>query len=100
MSYHHPPPHDVDPHDNDKIHSLEKKIKTLSSNLESLSDTSDMRELIRIIRFPGWTTPAEWILVNGVLDSIQGQVNSLKESRKVLLAGSKAVQISSASPEG
>lgn len=50
-----------------------------------------MEEMLVIIHKPGWTTPAEFALVSGIVDSIQGHVNNLTEMRKTLLSGSRAV---------
>jgi hypothetical protein len=76
-----------------QIACLEAKIKALSTHLETLSNTSDMEELFVIIHRPGWTTPAEFAMVNGIIDSIHAQAKTLTEMRKVLLSGSRAVAI-------
>ena len=76
-----------------EIVCLEAKIKSLSAQLESMADTSDMKEMLIIIRREGFTRPAEFMFINGVVDSIQGQANNLTAIRKVLLSGSQAVEI-------
>ena len=76
-----------------QIECLQAKIMGLSAHLEAIADTSDMKEMLRIIHKPGWTTPAEFALVNGLVDSIQGHTNDLTAMRKVLLSGSQAVEL-------
>ena len=74
------------------ITCLETKVKALSAQLKALADISDMEEMLVIIQGPGWTTPAEFALVSGVVDSIQGHVNNPTEMQKTLLPGSRAVK--------
>lgn len=75
------------------IPGLEKKITDLSKALANLSSEDDLRELIRIIRKPGWTTPAEFILVSGMVDTMAAQVKALSQMKDVLLKGSSKVAI-------
>ena len=81
------------------ITRLETKLKALSVHLKALADTSDMEEMLVIIHRPGWTTPAEFALVSGMLDSIQGHVNNLTEMRKTLYSGSRAIEPTDPTPE-
>ncbi len=47
--------------DNGKhIRELEKKVSALSDALAHLGKGTTLQELLRIIRFPGYTTPAEY----------------------------------------
>jgi hypothetical protein len=75
------------------IPGLEKKITDLSKALANLSSEDDLRELIRIIRKPGWTTPAEFILVSGIVDVMAAQVKTLSQMKSVLVKGSSKVAI-------
>ena len=50
-----------------------------------------MQELLKIIRFPGYTTPAEFIFNVAILDSMQTQVVLLKLGND-LLAGATVVK--------
>jgi len=84
------------PEDNGHAQSimcLETKVKALSAYLITLADIPDMEEMLVIIHRPGWTTPAEFALVSGMKDSIQGHVNNPTEIRKVLLSGSRAIKL-------
>lgn len=73
------------------IDRLEKKITALSDALAHLGSEEDFRELIRIIRFPGWTTPAELLLVTATVDTMLGYARVLTQQKAALLKGSKAV---------
>ena len=42
-----------------EIRKFEKSITALSDALAHLGKGTDLRDLIMIIRKPGWTTPAE-----------------------------------------
>jgi hypothetical protein len=48
--------------DGDTKHILviEKKVSALSDALAHLGKGTSLRELLKIIKFPGWTTPAEF----------------------------------------
>lgn len=74
-----------------QIDRLEKKITALSKALANLGSADDLRELIRIIRFPGWTTPAEYTLVIATVDAMTRHAQVLTKMRTALLRGSKQV---------
>jgi hypothetical protein len=78
-----PEKHDVKP--------LAAAIKDLSDGLMKLAEGKDFEELLRIVHKPGWTTPAEFMLVSGLLQSMNAQVKTLAGLKQVLLAGSRAV---------
>mgnify|MGYP000036765942 CR=1 FL=1 len=73
--------------------ALEKKITVLSKALASLQKTSekDLRELLLIIKRPGWTTPAELGFTNVVLDSIGQQVKLVNSMKTNFLKIAKTV---------
>ena len=77
-------------HDN-HVEVLDKKITELSNALAHLGKGTDLSELIRIIRFPGYTTPAEWALHVAILDSMQAQVKVLANLNAQLLAAGKLI---------
>ena len=70
---------------------LERRVRTLGAQLETMSDSSDLEELIILIHRPGWTTPAEYLLVNAAIDAIQQQVEMLTGMRQALLNGSRII---------
>lgn len=73
------------------IATLNKKITALSNALAKLGKGTDLKELIRIIRFPGWTTPAELAFTVAILDSMQAQVNQLQRMSSDLARSAKKV---------
>ena len=77
--------------ENDHVKIIDKKVTDLSDALAHLGKGTDLKELIRIIRFPGWTTPAEFAFVVAIVDSMQAQVNLLSSMNIQLLAAGKLV---------
>ena len=57
--------------DNGKhIRELEKKVSALSDALAHLGKGTTLQELLRILRFPGYTTPAELAFNHAILDTM------------------------------
>jgi len=75
----------------DHLKVLDKKITELSDALAHLGKGTDLKELLRIIRFPGYTTPAEFAFSIAMIDSMQIHVNALSTLNTTLLAASKLV---------
>ncbi len=75
----------------DHIAVLDKQITALSDALANLGKGTDLKELLRIIRFPGWTTPAELLFTTAALESMQAQVALLTRQSAALLAAGKQV---------
>jgi hypothetical protein len=73
------------------IKQLEKKVTSISNLLAKLNSAEDFRKLILEWRRPGWTTPAEFLLVSGIVDSMAGHIQVLTKLKGDLLKGSKAV---------
>jgi hypothetical protein len=73
------------------IKALDKKVTSISKALANLSSEDDFRKLILEWRKPGWTTPAEFMLVSGILDSMAAQTAALAGLKTNLIKGSKAV---------
>jgi hypothetical protein len=70
---------------------IESRCKELSQHLKTLGDEKDLSELMAIIHRPGWTTPAEALLVGGFLDAMNAHAQHLANLSKTLLAGARAV---------
>jgi hypothetical protein len=70
---------------------LEMRINQLGDQLEVMGDTGDLKELIFLLHHPGWTTPAEYLLVSGIVDVMFEQVNSLTTLRQSLITGSRVI---------
>jgi len=59
------------------IRQLEEKITALSAALAKLGKGTGLQELLKIIHFPGYTTPAELALTLAILDGMSAQVRAL-----------------------
>ncbi|MGK5020199.1 hypothetical protein [Janthinobacterium lividum] len=78
--------------DNGKhIRELEKKVSALGDALAHLGKGTTLQELLRILRFPGYTTPAEFTFNAAILDTMLVQANALEKLGQDLLAGAKQV---------
>jgi hypothetical protein len=75
----------------DHVGQLEKKITELSDALAHLGQGTSQKELLRIIRFPGYTTPAEFTFNLAILNSMQAHVHAIDKLGQDLLAGAKLV---------
>ncbi len=73
------------------IKGLEKKVTSISNALSKLGSAEDFKRLILEWRRPGWTTPAEFIFVSAILDSMTANVAALAALKSDLIKGSKAV---------
>jgi hypothetical protein len=73
------------------LRRLERQVTDLSNALARLADEKDWKELILIIKRPGWTTPAEFTLVSGMMDSLLAHAKALAAQKTALLAGSREV---------
>jgi hypothetical protein len=72
---------------------LETKIKELRATLASLADAKDFEEFIEVIHKPGFTTPAEAALFNGVVDSMAEQAKAVLGLKRMLLTGAAKVEL-------
>jgi cephalosporin hydroxylase len=79
------------PTHDEHVKALGKKITELSDALAHLGKGTDLAELIKIIRYPGYTTPAEWGLHMVILDSMQTQVKVLAKLSSELLSAGKLI---------
>jgi hypothetical protein len=73
------------------IDALAKRIKGLVAEIDVLAGDSRWNLLLEIIHKKGWTTPAEYRLVNGIVINMHEQVRVLAKLQDTLVAGSKAV---------
>lgn len=73
------------------VGQLEKDIEHVQVRLRALVDEDRFAELIRIIRKPGWTTPAEFYLVNTGIEIVGRQIEILDQLSLGLLEGSQKV---------
>jgi hypothetical protein len=73
------------------LKKLERSIRSLGDCLNRLSSDNDVAEFLRIIHRPGWTTPAEFKLVTGIVESMIAQARALTQLKGALMTGSRAV---------
>jgi hypothetical protein len=80
--------------DAQKLKHLDSKIKELIASLNQFvapSTPNELEELLGIIHGPGWTTLAEGLFVDGILEAMLSQTKALTSLKQVLLAGSRSV---------
>ena len=70
---------------------LDEKITALSNALAELGRGTTLQELLRIIRFPGYTTPAELAFSVAMVDSMAAQAGLLAKQQQDLLAAARQV---------
>ena len=75
-------------HDIDK---LVTHIRGLQQAIARLATDNHSEELMRAIRRPGWTTPAEFALMAAGLESAQSQAELLHRQLRGLAAGARQV---------
>ena len=73
------------------LEQLDRRITELSDALAGLGRGADLQELLRIIRQPGWATPAELTFGSAILDSMRVQGLALERLNRQLLAGARRV---------
>jgi hypothetical protein len=75
------------------IGALERQVSELSRSLSSVLTEKDLREYILTIKRPGWTTPAEFLFVTGIVSAMQAQVQVLGDLKQTLFDGSREVRL-------
>lgn len=80
----------IQKHDVDR---LETQVRELSRSLASLATEQEFKEFILSIRRPGYTTPAEFRLVAGIVASMQAQVQVLGELKQTLFEGDREITL-------
>jgi hypothetical protein len=75
----------------DHIRELDKKITALSDAMAHLGQGTSLKELLKVIRFPGYTTPAELALTTTILDGMQAHVGALARMETALLSASQKI---------
>lgn len=77
--------------DFDHVAIIHEQISALSDALAHLGKGTTLAELIKIIRFPGWTTPAEFEFTTAMLSGMREQVAHLEKSQMDLLKAANMV---------
>ena len=70
---------------------LESRLRDLDKGMKGMADDGGLRELISIIHQPGWTTPAEFALVMGIVESLHAHSTAIAGLKKALLAAGRQV---------
>lgn len=73
--------------------NLDKKITELSDALAKLAShgSHDLKDLLKIIHQPGWTTPAERLYTAGIIEGIMAQINAVSAMHQALMSGANQV---------
>jgi hypothetical protein len=74
-----------------ELKKFEKLVTDLSDALAHLGKGTSLRELILILKRPGWTTPAELIFASSIVENMMSQVANLERLQSNLLKGSQMV---------
>jgi hypothetical protein len=72
---------------------LEARVREHMDQLTSLANKKGLEEFLTIIHKPGFTTPAEALLISGIADSMVGHATALLGLRQVLLDGASKVEL-------
>lgn len=73
------------------IKRFEKKVTDLRHEFAALPQENSIETLLKYIHQPGWTTPAESIFFEALVDSIAQQTRQLAQLHKQLMAGAALV---------
>jgi hypothetical protein len=73
------------------VQVIDEKVTALSNALAKLGKGTSLAELIKVIRFPGYTTPAELAFTLAILEGMAAHVSALAKMEQDLLAASKQV---------
>jgi len=73
------------------VEKLEDLVGQLRGVLRELSDDDSFSDFLTIIHRPGWTTIAEWTLVEGGLQSMIGLATAVGELKRSVFAGARVV---------
>lgn len=71
--------------------ALTREVRNLQASLRELAEDRSLERLLEIIPRPGWTTPAEFLLVRGGVAYMQAQVNAFGSFQAQVLRGADLV---------
>jgi hypothetical protein len=78
-------------HNSKHVAALDGRLRRLSAAFVDAAAVEDFEELLLIIHQPGWTTPAELLLVNSLIDAAERNVQEAAQLRGALLQGANAI---------
>jgi hypothetical protein len=73
------------------IDGLEARLHSLGHALTDLADGESIAEVLRHIHQPGWTTPAEFFLVNELVSAMHAQVEVMRGLTGALVTGAREI---------
>lgn len=73
------------------IRDIEIKVTDVSNALAHLGKGTSLIELLKLIHFPGYTTPVEIAFTHAILDSIASHTAALAKLETDLLAASRMI---------
>ena len=73
------------------IGRLERDIVTLQKTVHAFAKEDVYSQLVKYIHQPGWTTPAEFLLVEGVINAMNAQLRELTALRDVVVGASRQI---------
>lgn len=74
------------------IKALDRNVGDLVGQLKRLAVVDDLEELrLKIIPRPGWTTPAEFLLVQGAINALRNQVEGALALKGVVMDASRRI---------
>jgi hypothetical protein len=73
------------------IDRLAEKIKGLIAEIDKYAGDDRWNVLLDIIYKKGWTTPAEFRLVSGVVENMTEQIHVMTKLQETLFEGSRLV---------
>jgi len=76
----------------DQLKRIERNVSLLQKLLSDLGSAAAFVEFLKTIRRPGWTTPAEFRLVNGMVVSMTAQAKAHQGLQKALIGGARLVR--------
>ena len=72
------------------LSQLERHLENLQQRVAELHNLDLSKEMLPIIRKPGWTTPAEYVLVLSTVEALTHNLeNQIRQSRQLLEAASQ-----------
>jgi hypothetical protein len=75
----------------DHVKQIESQILALRKHIDVLAGPRDFEELLKIIHFPGYTTPAEFTLVLGTLERMGTLVSLATQMKATVLKASQQI---------
>jgi hypothetical protein len=74
------------------LKALEASLGSLVAQARKFGATEDLEELrLKIVPRPGWTTPAEFLLVKSAVDALRAQLQQAQVLRDAVVNASRSI---------